>query len=72
MLELLYLQNHILKLINCVLIIASVEKEYNAENKETLVWVHYDKITVTFRDDSAFECSGNIQKLPPRQQICPL
>lgn len=74
MLEMLYLQNHILKLINCVLIIASVEKEHQkiVQSNEILAWVHYDRITVSFRDDSVFGWSGSIQKLPPRQHIYPL
>lgn len=72
MLELLYLQNHILKLIDCVPNIAPVEKEYNVQSKEIMICVHYDKITASFRNDSVFELHGKIQKFPPSQYICPL
>jgi len=37
LLELLYLQNHLPKLINCAIIIASVERKYKVQSKETLI-----------------------------------
>lgn len=55
MLEPLYLQNHLLMLINCVLFIASVERKNNAQSEETSIQIHYGEITVPFREDSVFE-----------------